>query len=784
MVSVRCPRGEACKAASRLSSPRADAYPARAESRHIRATAPAPSSPPLGYARDRARRGPSGSVAAVAVPRAVVARRRVSRGRPRARSRAAAGREGDAHADDAPSRQRRRLPRVRGASTVSAASRSSSGSSRPWARRPTSPRTGSGSPRSRRSVHARGRSSLRRSDDRSSVSRIVVRGSSGTDSRLTPASSTARRRRHGAPTRPAARRPRADLARRGRLVGSAAAHDCPAATSRLRTGEPSRRLAMDGAAARRPRGRLERLGLRRFRDEVGRELIDLARAPLPPPETAAPPRLLPRFDNRRAESRRPTARALGRVSGGRHPGWRGRCDVSRRRIRRRHVVARGWSRPPRAVRPAVPSRTPRSRGRGRAARSLHPRGRAVPMGEWLSPGELQVGLGCMRLSTDEDRDDVRALATVAAALDAGVTVFDTARAYDRNEQLLARALRATEKHASRDQRWHEPRPRSTGAGWSRAIDPRRLRGESRGTRRTADRSLPAARTRSRNTAQDVGRGTRAARGRRPRPPCRSLQCQPRAAGRGGGARVDNGRAGRDQSIRRPRAARRSRRAVRRAGRDDHRPLAARWTATRWRSRSSRGLAALAPSARRLRGGGRTRLASPASRPHVVVIPGAGARRRCGRLSGQRLSDLPTRISSDSVRSPSRRPFEGDRRRRGRHGRSGRRKVARRRRLRRARIPPAQPRRARRLAARRVRRAGRCARVGRPRGRPRQHVPHARARSYVVEAAARHGVAARCVWIDTPLAQAQVNLVERLLDRFGASRSRRSSRRLLASSPDC
>jgi aryl-alcohol dehydrogenase-like predicted oxidoreductase/predicted kinase len=41
-----------------------------------------------------------------------------------------------------------------------------------------------------------------------------------------------------------------------------------------------------------------------------------------------------------------------------------------------------------------------------------------------------------------------------------------------------------------------------------------------------------------------------------------------------------------------------------------------------------------------------------------------------------------------------------------------------------------------------------------------------ARSYVVEAARRHGVAARCVWLDTPLAQAQVNMVERLLDRFG------------------
>lgn len=41
------------------------------------------------------------------------------------------------------------------------------------------------------------------------------------------------------------------------------------------------------------------------------------------------------------------------------------------------------------------------------------------------------------------------------------------------------------------------------------------------------------------------------------------------------------------------------------------------------------------------------------------------------------------------------------------------------------------------------------------------------RSHVIEAAARHGVQARCIWLDTPLAQAQVNLVERLLDRFGS-----------------
>jgi aryl-alcohol dehydrogenase-like predicted oxidoreductase/predicted kinase len=41
------------------------------------------------------------------------------------------------------------------------------------------------------------------------------------------------------------------------------------------------------------------------------------------------------------------------------------------------------------------------------------------------------------------------------------------------------------------------------------------------------------------------------------------------------------------------------------------------------------------------------------------------------------------------------------------------------------------------------------------------------RSYVVETAARHGLPARCVWLDIPLAQAQVNMVERILGSFGS-----------------
>jgi hypothetical protein len=37
--------------------------------------------------------------------------------------------------------------------------------------------------------------------------------------------------------------------------------------------------------------------LRRFRDESGRELLDLQRAPLPPADTPAPVRFLPKWDN-------------------------------------------------------------------------------------------------------------------------------------------------------------------------------------------------------------------------------------------------------------------------------------------------------------------------------------------------------------------------------------------------------------------------------------------------------------------------------------------------------
>jgi aryl-alcohol dehydrogenase-like predicted oxidoreductase/predicted kinase len=64
---------------------------------------------------------------------------------------------------------------------------------------------------------------------------------------------------------------------------------------------------------------------------------------------------------------------------------------------------------------------------------------------WLDPDELRIGLGCMRLPDDERL----AFDTIAAAAECGITVFDTARAYGserggpgHNERLVADALRA------------------------------------------------------------------------------------------------------------------------------------------------------------------------------------------------------------------------------------------------------------------------------------------------------------------------------------------------------
>jgi aryl-alcohol dehydrogenase-like predicted oxidoreductase/predicted kinase len=60
---------------------------------------------------------------------------------------------------------------------------------------------------------------------------------------------------------------------------------------------------------------------------------------------------------------------------------------------------------------------------------------------------MPVAIGCMRLSTEPDRDDERSVAVLHAAFDAGVTFLDTADAYcwnesetGHNERLIAHAL--------------------------------------------------------------------------------------------------------------------------------------------------------------------------------------------------------------------------------------------------------------------------------------------------------------------------------------------------------
>src|SRR5262249_60293827 len=92
------------------------------------------------------------------------------------------------------------------------------------------------------------------------------------------------------------------------------------------------------------------------------------------------------------------------------------------------------------------------RGHGRRRRSSRGAARRAHRSDdcaaqRVMPGATPIGMGCMRLSTDADRDEERAISVLHAALDAGVTLLDTADAYCRdehdighNERLIATAL--------------------------------------------------------------------------------------------------------------------------------------------------------------------------------------------------------------------------------------------------------------------------------------------------------------------------------------------------------
>jgi hypothetical protein len=83
-----------------------------------------------------------------------------------------------------------------------------------------------------------------------------------------------------------------------RAFGPATAHDVAQWAGLQRTGGVTDTLAS--------------MSLRTFRDERGKTLYDLPRAPLPDPETPAPPRLVPRYDNL-VLSHAERARVLGDV---------------------------------------------------------------------------------------------------------------------------------------------------------------------------------------------------------------------------------------------------------------------------------------------------------------------------------------------------------------------------------------------------------------------------------------------------------------------------------------
>jgi aryl-alcohol dehydrogenase-like predicted oxidoreductase/predicted kinase len=405
-------------------------------------------------------------------------------------------------------------------------------------------------------------------------------------------------------------------------------------------------------------------------------------------------------------------------------------------------------------------------------------------GGWLDPSELRIGLGCMRLSTGECRDDDVAHQTVAAAARAGVTVFDTARAYGRgerelghNERLVASALRSC--GAAGVARI------VTKGGMSRAADGWVPDGRARTILADCDASLDALG----GLAIDLY----LLHAPDPRTPWRtSMRALARLVTDGVVKRVGVANVNRSQLDEALALA----------------PVAAVQVALSiYDDRAIRGglvecctdagiaLIAHSPLGGPRRAAGLARHpalagvaeahgASPAEvalawllqlSPAVVPIP--GARRPESARSAARAGSLDLRPGEREVvarafgRSQSARP------RRRRSGADGEAVLV-------MGIPGAgKSRVAEQYVARGYVRLNRDERGGSLRnladalderlsaGVRRLVLDNTYltrvARSYTIETATRHGIRTRCVWIETPLAQAQVNLVERILDRFGS-----------------
>jgi aryl-alcohol dehydrogenase-like predicted oxidoreductase len=374
------------------------------------------------------------------------------------------------------------------------------------------------------------------------------------------------------------------------------------------------------------------------------------------------------------------------------------------------------------------------------------------MTAWLDAQELRIGLGCMRLPDD------RALATIGAAADAGITVFDTARAYPGNEELLARALHGRAARivtkggmARPDGRWvpdgragslrrdceaslaalgglpidlylvHAPDPRTpwrtTVRALAKLVDVGLVRhvGVANVNRRQLDESLDLAPISAVQVAVSIY-DDRAIRGGV------VARCEERGVAviahspLGGPRRI--ARLRRDEALRQEGA---SPEQLALAWLLDLSPslVAIPGARSPEAARSAAETSTLRPDMSTI-GRARERVA-PRRDGEVVLlmgIPGAGKSRAAERLVAEGYG----RLNRDE-----------------RGGRLD--EVA--------------------GALDELLRAG-ASRVV----LDNTYLTRAQ-RSLAVETAARHGLSASCVWIDTPLAQAQVNMVERLLERFGS-----------------
>ena len=387
---------------------------------------------------------------------------------------------------------------------------------------------------------------------------------------------------------------------------------------------------------------------------------------------------------------------------------------------------------------------------------------------WLAASELRIGLGCMRLSTDETRDEELALETIAAAVEAGITVFDTARAYGDNEQLLARALRSSGA-AERARIVTKAGMARTDGGWIPDGRARTIRADCEASLAALDGlpidllliHAPDSRTPWSTSVRALARLVDEGLVRRVgvsnvnrRQLDEALEHAPIAAVQVGMSLAD------DRGIRGG--------VLERCAELDlaliaHSPLGG-----PRRVRSLLGRDALNEVARAT-GATAAEVALAwllALSPVVVPIP--GARRPETARSAARAATLElTERDRAALAAPTRR---------ARKARAGEVVLV-------MGIPGAgKSRIAEDYVERGYVRLNRDERGGSLRelagaleealaagaGRvvlDNTYLSRA-SRSYVLETASRHGLPARCVWLDTPLAQAQVNLVERLLERFG------------------